>query len=312
MNPPCIIGCGAMGGLLALQLYKATATPPICITRRGEQAGYLQANGLTVSLPQGRVFHVPVRAYPAEEVAGTLCRRAVVSVKAYDLPKALDVAKETGVDDAWVLVNGLVGEDLMRDLGFKPRFIVSTYGATRVSDTEVEVRGSGVHLIGSPEGLDGESCRLSLTLSRGGADAYCVGNITPWRIEKAAVNAAINGITSILDSENGIITSNPYARSLAERVGSEAERIIQALKLGNVARSIVEEILRVAEETAGNVSSMLQDLRSCRGTEADSIYKPLIELARQSGLKAGTIETLYITVKAIEWGGHRCRRSARR
>ena len=229
-----------------------------------------------------------------------LCREAVVAVKYWDLPGALRAAREAGAERVWMLLNGLLGGREAERLGYEPRYIVSTYGATRLGPLEVRLGGEGEHLIGSPRGLDVWSCRLARLLRAGGARAWCTGMIEVYRWGKAAVNAAINGVTSILDAPNGVVAQSRYAWAVARRAALEVARSARCRGVPVGDRWVVGWLRRVAEETGGNVSSMLQDLRACRRTEAPAIYGPVLQGRCGRGLE--TIETLYMLVRALEEG----------
>ena len=296
---PCIIGCGAMGSLLALQLYRATGEPPVCIARDPGHARALQ--GLTI-VERGEPIHLPVRAHSGP--APGLCEAAIVAVKSWSLGEALQAARRSGAGRVFILLNGLAGEEEAARHGYTPRFIVSTYGARRTGRARVVVAGEGYHVIGMAGGLDEESCRLAGLLRLGGARAWCTGRIEHYRWLKAAVNAAINGVTSVLWAPNRVVAENPWARLVALRAARET--VEAAARVGvRLGREEVEgEVLRVAQETGDNVSSTLQDLEACRRTEAPAIYEPIIRASRG---RAPTIEALYFLVRALELGGLRCR-----
>ena len=127
-----------------------------------------------------------------------------------------------------------------------------------------------------------------------------------YRVLKAVVNAAINGLTSVLDAPNRVVLS-PLLRPLLERISVEAEAAVGAAGFSVEREYILSTILGVARATADNISSTLSDLRRCARTEAPWIYEPLISLARRGGVEPVTLETLYILVRTLEEGGLRCR-----
>ncbi len=301
MSMLCIIGCGAMGTLLAYQYYRATAEPPLCITRTFRGPPVLSVGEKRLEIPA----IILTKESLIENMSYPKCRWVVTSVKAKDLIETLRIAARLS-RKVWILINGLVGEEEARRMGLEPSFIVSTYGVTRQENVSY-LRGSGLHLIGHSHSYDEESCRLAETLRLGGASAYCTELINKYRILKTFVNIAINGLTSIVDAPNGVITSNKYLKDLAWRIAVEGEALARAEAIRLDAQEIYRWIIRVAEETSQNISSTLQDLRNCRKTEVDALFRPL--LSRPGN--ARTIETLYILLKALEEGGLRCRRGRR-
>ena len=94
-----------------------------------------------------------------------------------------------------------------------------------------------------------------------------------------------------------MILEDPDARALAEAAAREAGDAARAVGVA-LPRDPVEAMLDVARATAGNINSMLQDLRACRRTEVDFINGVV---ARMGGR---VNEALWRLVKALE---RRCR-----
>ncbi len=301
-----------MGSLLANAIYRATGNPVPCIVRRESHVEALSRNGLRLYDAIHGVYYyvpvIPIHYHLASE--RTPCNIVVVSVKSYDLFDALRTASKLvrSRDQVGILVNGLTGESEARKYGLKPFFIVSDYGVTRISDTLYEIRGHGELILGrdTPVAENSPECILSEILVQGGLKSHCTDNISYYRWRKTAANAIINTITSILDSENIIITENVWARRFAEKVLREIVKLSKAKNVSLVYADLYKYVFELARRTGKNVSSMLQDLRTCKRTEIDSILGVLLEYSQETGIDANTIEDLYILVKALEEGRLRC------
>ncbi len=314
-----IIGCGAMGSLLSLIYYRSVGEPPYCIVRRGSQARLLREEGLIV-VYGGRRHVVPVRASVGLESLQDYSRGdpVLVAVKSYDLPSVLTGLAGLGIrSGVGVLVNGVSMPLIAVESGVDAFLIVTDYGVTRASDNMVSVRGEGLLIMGYPSivathTVDPElPCRLALLLRSSGVDAWCTQRIGYYMWLKAAANAAINGVTSILGVENGYILEDPHARILAERLASQ---MALAARLSGVELSDWEAVgyaLDVAGRTRRNKSSMLQDLEACRRSEADDIYGLAIRVLEENNLDPGALETVYLLVKSIEQGCLRCAKKSR-
>ncbi|MCE4620067.1 MAG: ketopantoate reductase family protein [Desulfurococcales archaeon] len=288
----CIIGCGAVGCLLAYYLHKATGEPVKAIVRRAEQAEALRREGARIEgVPQGLVRVDP--HLPGEMPPGS-CSHAIIATKAYDAPKAYQEASR--VSRGWIIaaVNGF--PRLPRDE--RLAWLVVEYGVARLGDNRFRFNG-GRGLVLGAEGSPTLPYGLARLLEMGGARVRLVGDVRPYRWGKAAVNAGLNPVTAILGVENGFVLASEYAWSIASRA---------ALEVAGVARGIgvalpydpVEYLRSVAEATRGNTSSMLQDVLSCRRTEADEILGEVISTGRRVGASVGTLETLYFLVKSLE------------
>ena len=113
------------------------------------------------------------------------------------------------------------------------------------------------------------------------------------RIEKLVVNAMINPLSVIFNRKNGQLFNQPAIAHLMRLLLSEALVVIRSLpELASVpyldshfSASKLENIVRhVAEGTATNTSSMLQDIMAGRETEIDYINGYIIRKGEQLGI----------------------------
>ena len=130
---------------------------------------------------------------------------------------------------------------------------------------------------------------------------------------KVVVNSVINPLTAVLGCRNGELLEAASAREILTRICSEAahafdmqareersdkeKRVEVQMGLSRVSPSLTagaleEECLRVIKVTAGNISSMLSDIRSGNYTEIDYMNGYLVGLGRSFGLPMTTTTTL--------------------
>ena len=138
---------------------------------------------------------------------------------------------------------------------------------------------------------------------------------------KLVVNSVINPLTALLGCRNGDLLESAEARKIIGRVCAEAARAfaMQAQEeagsrddrekrvrissgFGRVppgldAQALEEECLRVVRVTAGNISSMLSDVRTGSYTEIEYMNGYLLGLGRSFGLPMTTTATLLNLVK---------------
>jgi 2-dehydropantoate 2-reductase len=122
---------------------------------------------------------------------------------------------------------------------------------------------------------------------------------------KLVVNAVINPLTSLMNCQNGDILRHTVTKRIVKRVISEATQAFAAqmiaqdseLQPSGSASSVQAaisrlpkqllpleleaEVMRIAEATSNNVSSMLADIRRGNSTEIDYINGYLLSLGRQ-------------------------------
>lgn len=113
------------------------------------------------------------------------------------------------------------------------------------------------------------------------------------RIEKLIVNAMINPLSAIFNRKNGQLFNQPAIAYLMRLLLSEASVVVRSLpelaSLPNLdsrfSTSRLENMVKhVAEGTATNTSSMLQDVMAGRETEIDYINGYIIRKGEQLGI----------------------------
>jgi len=85
-----------------------------------------------------------------------------------------------------------------------------------------------------------------------------------------------------------------------ERVVAEAVALAAAEGLAISGEEALEQVLSVAEKTAANTSSMLQDVLRGRKTEIEAINGYIVRQAREHGINTQINEALYLLVKIAD------------
>ena len=135
---------------------------------------------------------------------------------------------------------------------------------------------------------------------------------------KLVVNSVVNPLTAILGCRNGELLETTEARKIIGRIcfeaaqafamqaqgkGSDKEKGVNVrmglsrVSSGLSARALEEECVRVIKVTAGNVSSMLTDVRLGRYTEIEFMNGYLVGLGRPFGLSMLTSTILMNLIK---------------
>ena len=97
---------------------------------------------------------------------------------------------------------------------------------------------------------------------------------------KLAINSAINGLTAIYEVTNGELIDHPQARPRLEQLCRETEDVMSRCHIIPISRGLLKQALRVAQQTAANKSSTLQDCLAGRPTEIDAINGFVIQQGR--------------------------------
>ncbi len=294
LDSVCLYGPGAIGSLLGFFLQRA-GVRVYAVARRRSHSEALSRGVRLSGLLEGvfRPAGVGVGRPPVDS-----CDAALVATKAYDAPRAVESAlMYTG--RVAVAGNGFGGLEAARGRAVEAAGLVVDYGVSRLGDDAVEVRGLGRVLVGPPTWSSGGLARdLWGALRRGDAEASLVDDIEPWRWLKAAVNAALNPLTVLAAARNASVRT-PGLWDVAVRGAMEVARVAEALGV-RLPGDPVGYLAEVASRTAGNYSSMLQDLLRGGRTEVEEINGYIVKAAERLGLDVPVLRTLYLLVRGLE------------
>jgi 2-dehydropantoate 2-reductase len=226
----------------------------------------------------------------------------LVLVKAWQTARAAAQLRECLSDDgvAVSLQNGLGNREmLIRFLG-KSRvgLGVTTLGATLLGSGRAGYGGDGSisleahpHLGALERSLNGAGFRVDIV-----PDARAL----VWG--KLVVNTAINPLTAILGVKNGVLLERPSARTLMAGLALETAAVAQALGVELPFTDTVSTVETVAQRTALNQSSMLQDVRRGARTEIDAICGAVTRAGERAGVPTPLNRVMTQIVEALSPG----------
>ncbi|MCB1677885.1 MAG: 2-dehydropantoate 2-reductase [Halioglobus sp.] len=320
-----VVGCGAIGGLLAARLIAAGHN--IQIIERGTQLRALQRNGLLLCAADGEpLVQVPVEATDSFDCGAQ--DLVLLAVKSQQIPA---IARQLGtiMHPETLLVtlqNGLPWWYFQRHGGayegqrltcVDPEGVISRHidpahllGCVAYPAAEVQSPGVIRHIEGDrfPLGeLDQtESARaqwVGRLLVSAGFKAPPLADIRSEIWLKLWGVLAFNPISMLTRATMQDICRCEPTRSLAAQMMREAQVI--ASKLGITFRVPLEKRIAGAERVGAHKTSTLQDLEAGRATELEAILGSVIELARLTDTQAPRIESVYACCKLLEQASDR-------
>jgi 2-dehydropantoate 2-reductase len=298
-----IMGTGAMACWFAARL-----APRADVVMAGRwQAGLdaLRAEGVVLEAEGRRTPHrVEVADYSADLAP---VRLTLVLVKAYQTDAAAAALRRWLAEDgvAVTLQNGLGNvESLVRALGERRAALgVTTAGATLVQPGHVRAGGEGPTRIARHP----RTPPVVEVLSAAGLDAGLSDDAPGLVWGKLVVSSAVNPITALLHVPNGALLE-PEAKAaweLACETAGEAARVAQSAGIRLPYPDARLELERVLQRTAGNRSSMLQDVESGRPTEVDAITGAIIAEAERRHVPVPVNRVLLALVHALSFARDR-------
>ncbi|MCW5875529.1 MAG: 2-dehydropantoate 2-reductase [Anaerolineales bacterium] len=293
-----IVGTGALGCLFAARLA-AAGHPVGLLGTWPEGIEALNRDGVTLLDAAGGAQNWPVRAstQPAD-FAGS--RLALVLVKAWQTGRAAAQLAECLAPDglALTLQNGLGNREALAAALSEARvaYGVITAGATLVAPGQVRRGGEGRITLAAQPGLE----RLATILAAAGFEVQQAEDVAGLAWSKLAINAAINPLSALLGVPNGELLARPSARQLCRQLAQEVAAVAAAQGIALTHADPAAAAEEVAGRTAGNLSSMLQDVRRGAPTEIDAICGAVVRAARAAGQPAPVNETVWKLVSALQ------------
>ncbi len=295
-TPVTLVGTGAMACLLAARLSPHTPITMLGNWKQGLQA--LQQEGVRLVDTDGSEKTVPVRATGDPKECGK-SRFAIVLVKSWQTARAAEMLESCLAEDgiALTLQNGLGNiEQLQQALGRRRATLgVTTQGATLLGPGRVRASGGGLTHLGEDRRID----PLAGLLRKAGLQVERVDHLEGLLWGKLAINAGINPLTALLQVPNGKLLENPQAKALM--ITAAQETAILAAKQGIALpySDASAAICDVAERTASNLSSMLQDIRRGAPTEIEAINGAIARLGEKEAVPVPLNRTLWKLVAAL-------------
>jgi len=309
----CVVGAGAIGGLVAARL--ALAGNEVTVIDMGAHLAAIKAKGLTLEWHDGKVETAKVKAVEKPADAGKQ-DLVILAVKAHYLDQVVkDIDHLLGPETMVMTVqNGLPWWYFQRLGGKYDNKKLESLDPTGVLTKRIDagrivgcvvypaaaVTAPGVihHVEGDrfPIGeLDGKETervkRLHDVLVKAGLKSRVLKDIRSEIWLKAWGNLSFNPISALTHATLVDICQFPETRHLAARMMEEAETI--AKKLGVTFRVSIEKRIAGAEAVGAHKTSMLVDVEHGRAIELDALVGAVVELGRITATPTPVIDAIH-------------------
>ncbi len=302
-----IVGVGAIGGTYLAFLSKA-GHEVVGIVKKGREIDCIKVEGIWGS------FETPVMTTSTPQNIDFAPDIIIISVKAYDTEKALDIAEEIMGDNTFLMIaqNGYYNYEKAVERFGKGRVILSRiiFGAEVVSTGHIRITVNADDVvIGDPSGVIKEEFLGDL------ADLFTTAGI-PTRHErdvyrylwgKVIYNCALNPLGALLETNYGSLVDNPFTRTLIDRIIDEIFEVQNVAGIdsfwssGDQYKDVFYN--KLVPPTRDHFPSMLRDIKKGR-TEIDALNGAICDLGRKFGVNTPVNETVTLMVKAKELIAH--------
>jgi 2-dehydropantoate 2-reductase len=316
----CVVGAGAIGGLLAVRL--AISGQEVSVLARGDNLEAIRSDGLRLLEPDGSVL--VTRDVEASDDLARLGPQDVVvlALKAHQIVDVADRLSLLYHDDTVVvpLQNGVpwwffqkfpgpFEDHRLRTLdpdGTLERHIPAERIVGSIAYPAADRDGPGViRLVEGdrfPVGeLDGERTErvtaIAQALTGAGFKSRVITDIRSHLWVKAWGNLAMNPISALTGATLVEICRHQSTRVLAAQIMTEASEV--ADKLGLHLRLSIEQRIDGAEKVGHHKTSMLQDVLAGRPLEIDPLVGSFVELGQLTQTAMPVTETIYALVSLL-------------
>jgi len=309
----CIVGAGAIGGLMGARLARNNDVTFIDV---GAHLDALRRDGIRVLAPDGSELRVrPELATSSYQEAGKQ-DLVILAVKAPVLPEVVPRLQPLLSQDTVVLTvqNGVPWWYFQRHGGeFDGRRIHCVDPDGRMAEhidpqriigcvvfAAGEVVSPGVirHVEGKrfPVGeLDGSTTprleNLVALLTQAGFKSFALDDVRSEIWLKLLGNMCFNPISALTRATLVDICRHDVTRELARQMMEEAETI--ANRLGRTIRVSIDRRIAGTEKVGAHKTSMLQDVEAGRVLELDAILGAVVELGEITGVPTPAIDPVH-------------------
>jgi 2-dehydropantoate 2-reductase len=315
----CIVGAGAIGGLLGVKL--AEAGEEVSLVARGAQLDAIRRHGLKLIEEDGSETVVRPRA--TDRIADVGVQDMVIlGMKAHQVAAVVGDLAAMYHDQTMVVTaqNGIPWWYFMKHGGphegqrlesVDPGGIVADHlPVSRVVGSVVypaaEIAAPGVlrHIegnrfsVGEIDNSDTPRIRLvSETLRRAGFKAPVLSDIRSEIWTKLWGNLSFNPLSALTHATLADICQFPPSRSLAVNMMSEAQAVAE--HLGIRFKVSLDKRIAGAEAVGRHKTSMLQDVEAGRPLEISALVGSVVELGRITGIPTPHIDAIHAAVSLL-------------
>ncbi len=298
-----VIGAGAMGSIFG-GLLKEAGEDVTFVDIYKEHMDKVAKDGLSIELPNGE--SKTIRGIKTATSTEGLPKMdlIIIFVKSTVTEEAAKEAKALVKEDTLFLTlqNGLGnGEKIAEVVGEEKVLLgVTTCGGTFLGPGKVRFAGKGDTYIGGLKVGEERVKPVVEAFNKAGLPTYYRSDVIGLVWDKLFVNVAINPVTAITGLKNGELLSYEETKALMKGLVYEAVKVAEKRGVKRDPEEVYQHALKVAEKTAKNISSMLQDIMKKRKTEIETINGKIVEYGKETGVSTPYNEVITYLVKTLE------------
>lgn len=303
MMKTAVIGAGAMGSLFGGKLA-AAGYPVVLYDINQEHVDHIAAHGLIIEEPlEKSELTVEVEATSVPEDLAD-CQLFIIFVKSTATEAVARRFSSVAPRESIVMTlqNGIGNEDIIRErFGIERTAAgVTSHGATFIGAGKVRHAGKGPTYLCMSDKNNTRLEPIVEIFTKAGFEMHVEKNIEELIWSKLIINVGINGLTALTGLTNGRLLDFAETRELMRELVAEAEAVVKAKGISLTFDNPVERVYEVAEKTALNRSSMLQDFDKKVASEIDFINSAIVREAEKLSIPSPVNRTVTRLVKTFD------------
>ena len=311
----CIIGAGAIGGLVGSRLTKKYGTGKVVLVDTDKRhVRAIEKNGLRVydkSAKKPRLETIPVNITTDDKIDKSEFEKVILATKSYSNDRALEgLPSEANI---LVLQNGF--DERTAAFANSVRGVEFGFGCKVTEPGFILNTTKGKYFLGNLSGSCDKADEWAGTLNDAEVNCRVKSNIDGYLWSKVLINSALNPVTALYGLTFKQLVQSKTARYLFKALYIEGYPVVKKKcgKLGSViappgltswllGRKVLSDVvLKAIGAKYGEIeSSMLQDIRNNRQTEIDFINGQIIKLAENYNIKTPLNIRMYRQLKDME------------
>lgn len=297
-----MVGPGAIGCLFAAYLAKSKEEIWL-LGKNKEQTAKINECGIWLE-GEDNPWQIKVKATFNPEDIGK-ADLILICVKSFHTKLTIEQIKPLLDQDTKILTlqNGIGNIEIISELAGQERVIagVTNEGATLMDIGKIRHAGRGETIIGAIDGKTPVQMRaIREIFNKAGFECKMSRDIKSLLWSKLIINVGINALSAITRLPNGKLIEYEGTRRILRDAVTEATRIAKRKRIKLIFDDPLAKVEAVCEGTAGNLSSMLQDVLRKKRTEVDFINGVIVRLGQELGIDVPTNKFLLDLVKTIE------------
>ena len=283
-----IIGAGAMGCLYGAKLSLVPENKVYLLAARAEYVDAINSKGILLE-SDGEIASYKNVVASTETSAMNYADLVIVFVKSHGTKRAVlgNVEMLKTAKSVLTLQNGLGNAEIISEAIGTSNVLAGTtaHGALAIEPGKVRHAGVGPTVIGEASGSATDRTRsICELLNTAGIETAVSDDITSVIWKKLLVNVGINALVGITKLKNGELLDHQSLLEIMSLAVAEAVEVANAkgVDIGDI--NHFARAKEVAEATAQNKASMLQDILNNRETEIEMINGAIVREGNKLGI----------------------------